>query len=223
MANINKLEQEHIKSGNLRRWLLKLLTGTAALGGLGLATRHARGSAGKNSDGAAPTISRSELDRLLHLADRIEIEDVICGETMAGDLLDPAVATERYYTDDATVTFGKVEDPNRSAIPVTQYKKLIESFLPGFDARQHIMSNFIINIDGDNADSRSQVYAVVNIGEDVYETHGIYYHKLVRTPQGWRIRRQETDMRINIGDSMHERAIGLIKEKGLKMKDKSSM
>lgn len=151
-------------------------------------------------DGSSATLSPQTLHRLLNLADRIEIQEVICGETMMGDLLDPSVATEQFYTADATVAFGRVGDPERVPIPISEYKKWIESYLPGFDARQHQMTNFLINVDGDSAESRCQVSTQVSLGEDVYHSYGMYYHTLVRTPQGWRIHRQETDMRINIGN-----------------------
>ena len=152
--------------------------------------------------GSAVTMSQETLDRLLRLADRIEIEDVICGETMMGDLLDPSVATGKFYTPDATVTFGRLDDPNRMPIPITQYKEMIESLLPDFDFRQHQMTNFIVEIDGDSADCRCMISTHVHIGDDVHHGYGMYHHELVRTPEGWRICRQETDMRIAEGELM---------------------
>lgn len=58
----------------------------------------------------------------------------------------------------------------------------------------HRLSNFAIDVDGDNATARSYVHAVLLITPDDpsnwVDTIGRYDDELVRTPGGWRIARR---------------------------------
>ncbi len=69
----------------------------------------------------------------------------------------------------------------------------IEPFLRGFDATQHLLSNFVFDISGERAKVTVYVQAehfLVNDQGDGGATLGGYYDfGLARTPDGWRIDR----------------------------------
>jgi hypothetical protein len=137
----------------------------------------------------------TEIDHpaLLALKDRIEIQDVICAVTLHSDLNEPDKALARYRPG-ASIDYSTVSGPDSSDIPVEQHRRNLATYLPGFDRRQHQTTNFEITIKGDEASSRAQVRAIHTIGSDVWLAHGTYYHRLVRTTQGWRITYQRADL-----------------------------
>jgi len=60
-----------------------------------------------------------------------------------------------------------------------------------FDVAQHINSNHVVTISGDEAHCLSYVQGCIirhaAVGGSVYETAGWYDDRLIRTPDGWRI------------------------------------
>ena len=55
---------------------------------------------------------------------------------------------------------------------------------------KHMLSNFVIEVDGDTASASTYVHAVLVVTNDPltwYEPVGRYEDQLVRTPDGWRI------------------------------------
>ncbi len=127
------------------------------------------------------------------IKDRIEIQDVICAVTLHSDLDEPEMAL-RLYLPGASIDYSTVSGPDSSNIPVEQHRSNLATYLPGFDKRQHQTTNFEITVSGDEASARAQVRAIHTIGSEVWLAHGTYYHRLVRTPQGWRITYQRADL-----------------------------
>jgi 3-phenylpropionate/cinnamic acid dioxygenase small subunit len=62
----------------------------------------------------------------------------------------------------------------------------------------HRLSNFVIDVDGDHADARSYVHAVLiaqpGNASSWVDAVGTYEDTLVRTPDGWRINRRTAHM-----------------------------
>jgi hypothetical protein len=130
---------------------------------------------------------------LIALRDRIEIQDVICAVTLHSDMDEPDLALAQYVAG-ASIDYSAISGPDSADIPVEQHRRNLAAFLPGFDKRQHQVTNFEIRVDGDTAGTRAQCRAIHTIGKDVWVAHGTYHHRLTRTPEGWRITYQRADL-----------------------------
>jgi ketosteroid isomerase-like protein len=135
----------------------------------------------------------SELEQLKkevrELRDIVEIQRVVGAVSLYSDLGDHA-AGERLYTKDATLDYSSMFGPDASTTDVGEFWKQVMEFLPGFDATHHQTTNFDVKVDGDTATAVSMVRATHRIGDDTANNGGVYEHYLVRTPEGWRIKRQ---------------------------------
>jgi hypothetical protein len=80
----------------------------------------------------------------------------------------------------------------------------IRSFLGGCGPSQHLLGNYQVRVSGDLAHSVCKA-RVLHVGageraDRTYECCGNYLDELVRTPDGWRLRRREFDVTISLGD-----------------------
>jgi hypothetical protein len=81
----------------------------------------------------------------------------------------------------------------------------IRSFLDGCGPSQHLLGNYQIAIDGDEAQSSTKARVLhVGAGERAnlipYEAVGVYRDRHLRTNEGWRIINRHFDVQISIGD-----------------------
>ncbi len=113
--------------------------------------------------------------RLRAIEDRIAIQDVICAVTIHSDLgnADAALAC---FTSDAVIDYSSVMGPDSANVLVAEHRARLASFLPGFDKRQHQVSNFQINVTGNDATCISQSRAVHFLGDEIWEAWGTYHH-----------------------------------------------
>jgi len=128
--------------------------------------------------------------RLARLEDRIAVQDRIWGALIYSDLGEWAKATA-CYTDDATVDLIDYDPsiwPDPKAMPVAEFRRLASQFMPGFEVRQHQVTNFQIDVEGDLAVSRSQVRAIHLIAGRIWEAHATYRHGMRRENGEWKIR-----------------------------------
>jgi hypothetical protein len=131
--------------------------------------------------------------RLLALADRIEIQDVICAVTVHSDLDEPEQALALYLPT-ALIDYSSISGPQSLNVPVIEFRRRLATFLPGFDKRQHQITNFQIRVEGDTATSRAQVSAIHSIGAELWRANVTYHHRLARTEAGWRISYQRAEL-----------------------------
>ena len=104
---------------------------------------------------------------------------------------------EAIFTPDATAYGAEGSGPD--AIQAT-----VRRFLGGCGPSQHLLGNHQIDVDRDNARSRTKV-RVMHQGLDdradlTYEVFGYYHDDWERTVDGWRITAREIDVRIQLGD-----------------------
>jgi hypothetical protein len=119
-------------------------------------------------------------------ADRVEIQEVMARYAAAVD-------AKRWDLLDAVFMKGSVVDfaPNggvRDEYPgIVDYLK---TAMAGFAAYQHYLSNFVTEVEGDEATSRFYVWTplvtIVDGRDDIIVDGGYYDATFVRTPDGWR-------------------------------------
>lgn len=124
--------------------------------------------------------------RIRALEDRLEVQFLIWSVTLNSDL-NRWSDWRACFAEDATIDYGSLFGPNSQNLSIDAHEKNLLSFITGFDFRQHQITNFAIEIDGDNAVVQSQVHAVHRLDEKIYEVHGVYNHRLERRPNGWKI------------------------------------
>lgn len=129
------------------------------------------------------------------LADRLEIQDLLTRyctaiDTRSFELLDTVFTADG--VGDYTASGGI-----RAALP--ELKQWLAQALSAFTVIQHMVANFVIEIDGDSATSSCYLFNPLGFPGDSGATDmlfcgGLYRDRLVRTGQGWRIRERVIDM-----------------------------
>lgn len=140
-------------------------------------------------------------ERLRQIEDRLAIQDVICAVTINSDLNEPAAALA-CFTHDAVIDYSSVMGPGSAGVPVKEHRERLATFLPGFDKRQHQVTNFQVSLQGDEASCISQSRAVHFLNSEVWEAWGTYHHRLRRTDLGWKITYQRADLLHQIGQHL---------------------
>ncbi len=130
---------------------------------------------------------------LQEISDRFEIMDLLTDYCSAIDSKDLDVL-DRIFTDDARIDYSKAGGPNSNVKTIKRFLKENLGDLP----RQHMISNFKIRIHGDVADVRCLCHNPLELPTqgDVLEVAfwGLWYNdKLIRTPNGWRIKEKITE------------------------------
>ncbi|WP_352906969.1 nuclear transport factor 2 family protein [Mesorhizobium sp. M0816] len=118
--------------------------------------------------------------------DRIAIAEAIAGIGLYADLREwdrvRSYFAARVTTDYTSLFGGEVTTSGRDAL-IAQWQGL----LPGFDATQHLITNITVEGADNGAVARSHVRAAHWIGSRFWTVGGSYLHRLVRTPEGWRV------------------------------------
>jgi SnoaL-like protein len=106
---------------------------------------------------------------------------------------------DEVFHPDATARYG---------VPLNGRTAIVESirgFLGGCGPSQHLLGNYEIRVDGDQAEATTKA-RVIHIGAGhraglaPYEAIGVYRDQLARTSEGWRITHREFDVHISVGD-----------------------
>ncbi len=119
------------------------------------------------------------------LSDRAEIIDLITRYATAVDTRDWD-AYRSVFTADARIDYTSA---GGIAGSVSEMCAWLEQVLSMFSATQHLVTNFQIQVDGDEATATAIVLNPMQLeGQPVWTMGGWYHHRLVRTPEGWRSR-----------------------------------
>jgi ketosteroid isomerase-like protein len=149
------------------------------------------------------------LARLRAVEDRSAIQDTICAVTINSDLNHPEQALAQ-FADDAMIDYSSVMGADAAHTPVRKHRERLLTFLPGFDGRQHQVTNFQVQVDGDQATCISQSRAVHFLAGEVWEAWGTYHHKLRRTTDGWKITYQRADLIHQTGEHLVPQATAIV-------------
>ncbi len=131
------------------------------------------------------TAPRMSLDEI---SDRIQINDLLIRYTTAIDAKDYQLL-DTCFTPDADVDYT-TSGGTKGRYP--EVRKWLEKALAPFPMTVHFISNSVVELDGDQASSKTFVINPMGFPNDDGSLHiftvGAYYiDKLVRTDDGWRI------------------------------------
>ena len=95
------------------------------------------------------------------------------------------------YTDEMVADMVSVGFQEPLTMQSKDFVQIIRQAVQPFDSTQHLLSNFVIDVDGDSATCVCYLQAM-HFSEDDTGAHalvigGYYSNHLIRTPAGWRI------------------------------------
>lgn len=123
------------------------------------------------------------------ISDRLEIEDVLVRYTRAIDT-DDWDRLDTVFTPDARIDYTQ---SGGIAGDYPEVKTWLAQNLPIFPRRMHTLGQVEIEHDADGARVAAyfhnpMVLPAADGGEHLVEVGGLYHHRMVRTPDGWRSR-----------------------------------
>lgn len=128
--------------------------------------------------------------KLQELYDRLEIIDLLYQYGRGGDLGEWE-GLRSVFTEEVEYDFSSLEGAPPVKMRSDEWVAQARSLLTGMKATQHIITNHVINIKGDEATCiayiHSQHYLPNETKEDTFLVGGYYTGHLVRTSQGWKI------------------------------------
>ena len=134
------------------------------------------------------------------MRDRADIEALLVRYATAVDGQDWALL-DGVFTPDARLDFGSVGGP---ACAYPEARAWLEESMAGFRILQHFVSNVRVELLGEEASARSYVLAKHGYKRGgamaFFEMGGEYRDRLVRGPEGWRIRERTLAARWFEGD-----------------------
>lgn len=148
------------------------------------------------------TVGENQVDRnhKLSAEDRLDIIEAISLVTMYGDNREFEKILP-LFTEDAVMDYSDVFGEENSHIPVATFFKDVESFIPGFDTTQHLITNFdIVLADDGTAMVRSQIRAHHRIGPRDWAISGMYRHELKKSQGRWLISKMGVRFLFEDGD-----------------------
>ena len=130
--------------------------------------------------------------RLQKMLDKQEIQESILRYASGVDMRDWELYRQ-CFSDEVEVDFTSWSGGEPSKMPADQWVAAVRSTLSGFESTQHTLTNFVIDLRGDEATAvlhMSAQHYLPNAGGDSTLLLGGYYtHELVRAATDWKIRK----------------------------------
>lgn len=127
---------------------------------------------------------------LQEMSDRLEIQDLIARYAYAIDDCD-FDALDNVFTPDAIIDYHEL---GGSVGTLSETKAFLAKSLPNFPGFQHMCATTKIDFDGDTAKTRTILFnpmVAKHEGKEQVFFVGLWYEdEMVRTPEGWRIRKR---------------------------------
>ncbi len=125
---------------------------------------------------------------LEYLLDRLAIQDTITRGATAVDTRQ-ADLFDQVFTSDAVIDYSPLAEPMDYPAFRKWSADWVASALDTFHGWQHLLSNMVVEIDGDEASAMTDFYnPLILKDQSVMHAYARYHDKLVRTEAGWRIR-----------------------------------
>ena len=130
--------------------------------------------------------------RLNTILDKQDITESILRYASGIDMRDWALYRE-CFTDELEVDFSAWNGGAPSTVSADQWVAGVRATLSGFEATQHTLTNFVIDVRGDEATAvvhmSAQHYLPNDKGDSTLLIGGYYTHELVRAATDWKIRK----------------------------------
>jgi 3-phenylpropionate/cinnamic acid dioxygenase small subunit len=95
------------------------------------------------------------------------------------------------FTEELAIDFSSFDGRPAARMPADDWVAACSLVFTGLDATQHVMSNPIVDLDGDRARCRMYMKAEHFLkndqGDDAFALGGYYDDRLIRSAEGWRI------------------------------------
>ncbi len=95
------------------------------------------------------------------------------------------------FADEVEMDFSSYSGAPGSKMSADDWVEGCKSLLPGFDATQHVLTNFMIDVAGDAASAivymKAEHFIANNLGDNYHTLGGHYTHRLERGSDGWKI------------------------------------
>lgn len=129
-------------------------------------------------------------DVLQELKDRADLTDLILKYATGIDMRDWALFRS-IFAAELFMDFSSYSGSPGAAMSADQWVAGCQRMLPGFDATQHTLTNFVFDIRGDEATATVYMQAehfIANTqGDNSHTLGGYYVHRLRRGAAGWLI------------------------------------
>lgn len=142
--------------------------------------------------------------RLLRdLLDREAIRDTLIRYATGVDTRD-WVLFRSCFSDPVEIDLSSWTGAAAADVPVDEWVASVRAGLAAFDVTHHMSSNHCIDVAGERATCRSYVQARHCIrgpqGDEIFTLGGHYLTRLLRQPEGWRIRASRLTVTWSEGD-----------------------
>jgi len=124
------------------------------------------------------------------LIDKSDIRELILNYALGLDTQNWSLLRS-IFTGEVEFDFSSFNGTPPAKLPVDAWIAACQALVPGFDATQHLLTNFMIDVAGDTATTTVYVQAehfiATDKGERSHTLGGYYNHRLVKSPDGWKI------------------------------------
>ena len=129
-------------------------------------------------------------DILQQLKDKADIQETILKYATGIDTRDWALYRS-IFADEVYLDFSSYSGQPASTMTGDQWAEAVQAMLPGFDATQHVLTNFVIDLDGDEATAavymKAEHFIANSSGDNSHTLGGFYVHKMKRHGEDWKI------------------------------------
>jgi len=126
------------------------------------------------------------------LLDRMEISNTVIRYATGVDMRDWATYRS-CFTDEIEIDFTSWSGGSPMKLKADEWVDLVRKTLTGFAATQHMSTNHVIDLEGDDATCisymQAQHFLPNDKGGNTLTLGGYYTNELVRTAEGWKIRK----------------------------------
>ena len=129
-------------------------------------------------------------DILAELKDKADIQDTILKYATGIDTRDWALYRS-IFADEVEMDFSSYSGQPGSKMTGDEWAANVQLLLPGFDATQHVFTNFVIDLRGDEATAtvymKAEHFIANKLGDNSHTLGGYYVHRMKRHDDGWKI------------------------------------
>ena len=124
--------------------------------------------------------------KLQMLVDRMEITDTSLKYATGVDMRDKELYRS-CFTDEIEIDFTSMEIEGPKKISADEWVDQAFTLVGAYESTQHIITNHVININGDEATYEAYLQAQHYNADSIFTVGGYYSNKVVKTPEGWKI------------------------------------